>query len=73
MTAAAIAGDQDALARLFGQAQELFGDQASPSGSEAISGLDASCADAGSRSGGADREAVQEAQKFSSPVFTWAV
>lgn len=42
VAAAAIAGDQDALARLFGQAQVLFGDQASHKWSEAMSGLDAS-------------------------------
>lgn len=42
VTAAAIAGDQDALALLFGRAQELFGDQASAKWLDAISGLDAS-------------------------------
>jgi hypothetical protein len=42
VSAAAIAGDQDALRRLFTQAQELFGDQASHRWSEAMSGLDAS-------------------------------
>jgi hypothetical protein len=42
VSAAAIAGDRDALGRLFRQAQELFGDQASHKWSEAVSGLDAS-------------------------------
>ena len=42
VAAAAIAGDQRALGLLFGQAQELFGDQASHKWSEAMSGLDAS-------------------------------
>jgi hypothetical protein len=42
VTAAAIAGDRDALGRLFRQAQELFGEQASHKWSEAMSGLDAS-------------------------------
>jgi hypothetical protein len=41
VAAAAIAGDRDALSRLFGQAQELFGDRASHMWSEAMSGLDA--------------------------------
>ena len=42
VAAAAIAGDEHALGLLFGQAQELFGDQASHKWSEAMSGLDAS-------------------------------
>ncbi len=42
VAAAAIAGDQPALGLLFGQAHELFGDQASHKWSEAMSGLDAS-------------------------------
>jgi hypothetical protein len=42
VASAAIEGDRDALVRLFGQAQELFGDQASHKWSEAMSGLDAS-------------------------------
>jgi hypothetical protein len=41
VAAAAIAGDRDALRRLFRQAQELFGDQATHKWSEAMSGLDA--------------------------------
>lgn len=41
VTEAAIAGDRDALGRLFRQAEELFGDQASHRWSEAMSGLDA--------------------------------
>jgi hypothetical protein len=41
VSAAAIAGDRAALTRLFQQAQELFGDQASHKWSEAMSGLDA--------------------------------
>jgi hypothetical protein len=42
VAAAAVAGDRDALNRLFGQAQELFGDRASHKWAEALSGLDAS-------------------------------
>ena len=42
VSAAAIAGDRDALGRLFREAQELFGDQASHKWAEAMSGLDAS-------------------------------
>ena len=42
VSVAAIEGDQAALGRLFRQAQELFGDQASHRWSEAMSGLDAS-------------------------------
>lgn len=42
VSAAAIAGDRDALGRLFRQAQELFGEQASHKWAEAMSGLDAS-------------------------------
>lgn len=41
VAAAAIAGDRDALRRLFVMAGELFGDQASHKWSEAMSGLDA--------------------------------
>jgi hypothetical protein len=41
VSAAAIAGDRDALGRLFAQAHELFGERASHLWSEAISGLDA--------------------------------
>ena len=42
VSVAAIEGDEAALGRLFRQAQELFGDQASHRWSEAMSGLDAS-------------------------------
>lgn len=42
VTAAAIAGDRDALRRLFRQAEQLFGDQASHRWAEAMSALDAS-------------------------------
>jgi hypothetical protein len=42
VSAAAIAGDRDALGRLFREAQTLFGEQASHKWSEAMSGLDAS-------------------------------
>lgn len=41
VSAAAIAGDRDALNRLFVQAQEIFGEGAAHKWSEAISGLDA--------------------------------
>ena len=41
VAAAAIAGDRDALRRLFVTAEELFGAQASHKWSEAMSGLDA--------------------------------
>lgn len=39
---AAIAGDRDALRRLFEDARELFGDDAGARWAEAVSGLDAS-------------------------------
>jgi hypothetical protein len=42
VSAAAIAGDAEALGRLFREAQSLFGDQASHKWAEAMSGLDAS-------------------------------
>lgn len=41
VSAAAIAGDGDALIRLFAQAREVFGDQAPTKWAEAMSGLDA--------------------------------
>jgi hypothetical protein len=42
VSAAAIAGDGEALGRLFREAQALFGEQASHKWAEAMSGLDAS-------------------------------
>ena len=39
---AAIAGDQDALTRLYAAAQELYGDDAGARWAEAVSALDAS-------------------------------